>query len=243
MTLNGDFTAAELSITGLETIEVTAAGTVTLDSSVLHDQTFLLADDGGAGGVATATIDVIVATGTEEFDASGLEINDTIDGAFLGLDITVSDDADVNIVGSDGNDTIEGNDGDDTISGGLGVDALSAGTGDNVFVFADGDSGIDLSADLDVVTGFNFTADSIDLGVAGSLTNYDEATGAADFSGAFESASAAFADSDGDLLYFFATDGTDGWLFVDFDQDGDVDMSISLTGVDDVTKFGALDLI
>jgi hypothetical protein len=244
LVLSGDFSVADLTVTGLETLKVGDADTVTVDSSFLHDATFTL-EGTDASGVATATIDVVIATGTTEFDASGLELDGTIANAFLGLEITVEgDDDDVNIVGSNGDDEITGSAGDDTIAGGEGVDTIAGGTGDNVFVFAEGDSGLDLSADLDVVSDFNSTADSIDLGVAGILTNYDEESAAADgLSAALSAADVAFTESDGDLLYYFVNDTTTGYLFVDFDQDGDADMAIILTGVNALSEFGAVDLV
>jgi predicted nucleic acid-binding Zn-ribbon protein len=242
--IDGTFVAADLSVTGLETVKVVAAGSFTADSSFLHDATFTL-EGTDAGGVATATIDVVIATDTTEFDASGLELDDTIANAFLGLVITVDGDGDdVNIVGSNGDDEITGSAGDDTIAGGEGLDTIAGGTGDNVFVFAEGDSGLDLSADLDVVSDFNSTADSIDLGVAGSLANYGEESAAADgLTAALTAADAAFAASDGDLLYYFVNDTSTGYLFVDFDQDGDADMAIILTGVNAISEFGAVDLV
>ena len=59
----------------------------------------------------------------------------------------------------------------------------------------------------------------------------------ADFSAALAAANAALASLDGtsaaSRLYAFEFDGTNGYLFIDTDSDGDADQVVILTGVTD----------
>ena len=52
------------------------------------------------------------------------------------------------VYGEAGNDRIEGGNGDDTLVGGDGADTLNGGAGADVFVFGDGDSGVDEVVDF-----------------------------------------------------------------------------------------------
>jgi|NOAtaT_6_FD_contig_101_193354_length_3711_multi_3_in_0_out_0_1 hypothetical protein len=239
-----DWEEADITFTGLETIVVETAGMVRLDSNVLHGMDYELMVNGIASGAATGTIFIEIQTGTDEFDGSSLVIDGTIRNAFLGLNISVDNgDAATSIIGTDGNDTITGGAGDDTITGGAGVDALTGGVGIDTYVFVDGDSGVETGTQ-DTITQFSAGTDLIDFGVAGSLTNYEEYSAATitDYASAVTAANTE-ADADDGVIYLFITDLTNGWVFADYDDDGTVDLGVSLTGLATLNTFAASSLV
>lgn len=153
------------------------------------------------------------------------------------------------IHGGDGYDQIYGGDGNDTIWGDSGFDDLYGGKGADTFGFAAGDSGAHY-ADADVIHDFNASTnsyvvwDKLDLPVAGTASNFghikgtidtsDNATYAEDFNQAKAFAQNAMDHSHG-LTYEFVTDGTNGWLFADFDRLHGIDFAIELKGVTDLS--------
>ena len=143
-----------------------------------------------------------------------------------------------------------GGDGADTLIAGAGSDSLTGGSEVDVFVFGTTDSGLSL-ATADSITDFTSAADTLRLGLAGDGTagtgNYVEAGAAvADFAAALAAADLALAALNGtsaaSQLYAFEFDGTNGYLFVDTDSDGDADQVIVLTGVDS-TEISAGDIV
>jgi Ca2+-binding RTX toxin-like protein len=153
------------------------------------------------------------------------------------------------LAGSVGDDSLSGGADDDTLTGGTGVDVLIGGSGTDTFVFADGDSGA-TEATADIITDFVTGVDSLSLGgPAGSDgVNYVEGI-ATDFATALANANANLATLNtadaGNVqtkLYVFQAVGTDGYLFIDSDADGDVDMVVVLDGVDDLSKISAADI-
>jgi hypothetical protein len=248
-----DFQLAELDFTNLEHVVITSATNITLDSNVLHAKDYTLSSDGGDGATATASIILDIQTGTDEFDGSSLTIDSRVGTIFKGLVITTTNGGvDTSIIGTDGDDEINGSAGDDTIQGGLGYDVLSGSGGADTFVFVDGDSEPDntlistASVYFDTISDFNSgSGDTVDLGAAGAVNNYEEfATAAAlTYASAELEAESAGVTADDDIIYTFVTDGTNGWLFADYDDDGAVDLGVRLTGVTAVTGFGAADLV
>ncbi len=239
-----DFRDADITFTGLETIVVTSADTVFLDSLVLDGKGYTLEDNGDAGGAATATIDVLIQTGADSFDGSSLVISENISNAFLGLDITTSNGGDdTTIIGTTGSDRIRGLGGDDTITGGEGADTMTGDSGADTFIFTEDDSGI-TSATYDSISDWTVADDLIDFGgIAGGVGNYDErlATGAA-VASAIASVETAFA-ANTDLEFYFVTNGTDGFIMWDTDGDQTVDVVVRLVGANALTSFSAANLV
>ena len=151
------------------------------------------------------------------------------------------------INGKEGNDILIGGSAVDTISGGLGADTLTGNAGNDIFVIADGDSGLS-SSTADIITDFSTGADKLKLGSTGNGTNttgnYVEAgTSVANFVSALAAANTALntlntgtgsspAYNTNADLFSFQYDSTYGYLFKDTDSDGDADMVIMLTGID-----------
>jgi len=240
---DADLTGYTLSLTGLSEIELAAADDDAVIDSELLDGASVEILSSAAAGTASALLGVNLADGTTSFDGSSLTISDSISTAALGLIVTVDTAADdFTIIGSEGADTITTGTGDDAITGGSGVDTMDGGTGDNVYIIGDDDSGI-TAATADSIAAFVSGDDTLSLGAAGTSTNYNEATtDVANFAAALTAADALFLADAGDLLYAFQTDGTDGWLFEDTDGDGDSDLVIVLTGVDE-TEFAMADIV
>jgi hypothetical protein len=164
--------------------------------------------------------------------------NDTIRG-FGGAD---------HLFGRGGHDVIFGGRGNDVIEGGRGFDELTGGLGRDEFRFFQGDSGPSFN-DADIIRDFNHVNDKITfvsgLSPAGTEDNYREFrifdTGdhqdnynlALDF---------ARHDIGGEVQFAFYTDGKDGYLFADMDNNGTVDTGIELKGLDSKTDFSHLDI-
>ena len=151
------------------------------------------------------------STQTNSYYANGGQGNDTV-LAGSGNDF---------LVGGAGSDSIVANGGDDTLLGGAGADTLSGSAGNDVFVAGQGASGLSL-ATADTLTDFLTGADRLSLGVAANATNLVLATTAVtDFAAALSAANAAFAaDAGGNKAYVFQFDGTNGYLFIDWNADG-----------------------
>lgn len=202
---------------------------------------------GNAHTVITALNDTVLT----KFDASattgGVEL--------LATDSTKA----VTFIGGSGKDVYVGTDNGDTISGGAGADTITLGTGakDTLVYLKSSDSVlslVDTNADgtadaldgFDVVGGFVSATDKVDLSglglasgtVRGAIT---VKSAVADFAFATvkdflanESAD-FFNDGVADRAVAFVTDGTDGFLFVDTNKDGNfnagTDLAIKLLGV------------
>ncbi|HKL26946.1 MAG TPA: hypothetical protein VJ910_12020, partial [Desulfuromonadales bacterium] len=193
-----------------------------------------------AGEIYSITVNLAEGNGfTYEFTATGGENQDAIATALeAGIDplsgaytsvvagnvITITD-ADPD----NGGFTVD-LDNNPGISG-TGASALGAGGG----VWAD--------ADADVITDFSTGVDTIQLNIAGTNTNYQEAAEVADYATAYADAAAVM---DGTVRYYLTSaadlDGTPGTglvdgeegaglLFFDANGDSDIDGVIALTGV------------
>ncbi|MFM8754112.1 MAG: calcium-binding protein, partial [Phenylobacterium sp.] len=219
---------------GTETLIVTSISGVALDLSTLTGLNHLAVTLNGAGGAETLT---------------GTSVADTISG-LVGADNLVGGAGADSLSGNDDADTLSGGIGGDTLSGGLGADILTGGADSDRFVFGTTDSGLTLGT-ADTIADFTSGADTLGLGLAGDATagtgNYVEAGAAvADFTAALAAADLALAALNGtsaaSQLYAFEFDGTNGYLFVDTDSDGDADQVIVLTGVDN-TEISAGDIV
>ena len=136
---NGDYSAAAVTLTGVEIISVTTGGATTLDSSVGNGQTLVLSGNAAAG-------DVVFAMDGATLDASNFVSDSTIGitntvAAIAGVSLTVTGTAfnDV-LAGDDVADAIVGGAGDDAITAGAGADEINAGAGADT---VDGEGGAD----------------------------------------------------------------------------------------------------
>jgi len=136
---NGDYSAATVTLDGVEIIAVTTGGATTLDSSVGSGQTLVLSGNAAAG-------DVVFAMDGATLDASNIVSDSTIGitntvAAIAGVSLTVTGTAfnDV-LAGDDVADAIVGGDGDDAITAGAGADEINAGAGADT---VDGEAGAD----------------------------------------------------------------------------------------------------
>ena len=157
--------------------------------------------------------------------------NNTIGAASGNNSITVGNGWNVITTGA-GTDTITVGTGANVITAGAGADVITlgasvAGTG-NKIVIGNADTGITV-ATADKITGFTTGADKLALDVAGSATNYAEASVAvADFAAALAAVNGGIFD--GTVQFAFQFDGTNGYVFEDNDTDGAADSVIVLVG-------------
>jgi Ca2+-binding RTX toxin-like protein len=190
---------------------------------------------------------------------------DTLDGG-NGTDVIIGTNAAESIIltsfnttnfeivyGQEGNDTIVGGAEDNIISGGVGVDNMDGGSGNNIFVFLSGDTGIGLpdAADgskPDTIINFRSGYDKIQLGIAGTTTNYVEYDGV--LNGTFDNAYTNALDNlDGTVLFYYIASSIDvddevfGWLFFDLNLNGAPDGIIQFIGHRDSVFFDHTDII
>ncbi|WP_274628144.1 beta strand repeat-containing protein [Arvimicrobium flavum] len=156
-----------------------------------------------------------------------------ITNAYLSLNVTGGGSADTitggagadTIDGGEGNDSINAGGGNDVVIGGAGADTITLGAGDDVVIINEDDTDAQAAlaaSTIDTITDFNdFGVDTLDFtggptaGPAGSVANYAEGVGAADYAAAYANASAAF---NATVLYFAEQVGADVYVF--FDQNG-----------------------
>ena len=220
LTASTDLSAVAFS--NIDAFSLADGTTATLTGQQVSGRTWSV--NGVAGG-GTETLVVNVASGTSASLAALPAV-----GAVA-----------IQVNGAAGAETLTGSLAADRITGGAGADSLTGGGGADTFVFAAGDSGVTLPT-ADVIADFVGGTDLLGLGLAGDAAagtgNYVEAGAAvADFSAALAAANAALASLDGtsaaSRLYAFEFDGTNGYLFIDTDSDGDADQVVILTGVTD----------
>ena len=149
-----------------------------------------------------------------------------------------------NLNGDAGDDTITGSAGVDLITGGTGQDTMTGGADADIFHVASGSSGITL-ATADTITDFVTTVDDLDVGTAGSYTEF---LGTAQTEATFLVAAAAAFDGTGTDAYVSvnAAGSGDAWVLVDMDADGTVsanDTFIVLTGIDTLAEIITGDII
>jgi Ca2+-binding RTX toxin-like protein len=189
----------------------------------------------------------MIATGYGADEVYGQDGNDALYSGG-GDDLVLGGAGNDLINGGSGSDTLWGGSGNDTVIGGTGNDALWGGSGSDTFVV---DFGYSFTRHLpggqgsyvvnvntvDTINDFNARYDAIDLAIAGSASNYHEAT----LSNGQHGLDAAQALGEQMLaktgyMYAFVTDGTDGYLFVDRGADLDTGVTV-LKGLDSVSDF------
>ncbi|WP_299691188.1 calcium-binding protein [uncultured Tateyamaria sp.] len=179
--------------------------------------------EGGDDDIAAGAGRDTVWAHTGDDTVTGGAGNDKIGGGD-GADALSGDAGDDTLFGENDADTLDGGDGRDDLVGGNGADVFIGGAGGDilkdweagdsrdVFVFAQGDSGLDRKS-TDVILGFDSGVDRIDLSAFGGL----DYVGEADFSG-----SGAEVRFDGDYVQ------------IDHDGDGQADERIELRWVQEV---------
>ena len=130
------------------------------------------------------------------------------------------------------------------ITANAGADIITLVTGafaaSETIVIGDNHSGTGTLSSADTINNFNSTIDKLQMGTAGSNTNYLEAVQFADFATASAAANSAMNST---IMYYMTSTAADGGLlFVDNNLDGTVDSLIKLTGLSD-TSFAFGDII
>ncbi len=140
-------TADSVTVSGLDEIILAEDDTTaTVSSDLLDGQSYEISTT-GAGGDPTAVLNVVLAADVTSFDGSSLTINDSIAGAVLGLNISVTDDGEAyDITASEGDDTIEIDDDIDLAE----VASLAGGDGDDTLTLTASSDVVD--ADLENVS-------------------------------------------------------------------------------------------
>lgn len=243
-----DLSGANLTLTGLETIELSGAA-ATVAASQVSGTGFAITGTGFANSTLTVS-------GTDNADTINLSTLVASDSATTGAKIAVnggkgndtitgSSGSDV-LNGGEGNDTIIGGAGNDVITGGTGVDTLTGGAGSDTFVFASGDTGI-TAATADTITDFTTGADKLQTVSLDSLLIAD-GTSFANFAAFVTAAEASFAGTaaaDGYAAYN-ATGNGDAWVAIDVDGNGTFDANdnlIILTGINTASEIASGDFV
>lgn len=136
--------------------------------------------DGGRDVLRGGTGNDRLEGGKADDEMHGDENDDALYGG-AGSDLMRGGDGSDALFGGAGNDDLSGGEGRDTITGGQGADYITSweeGRVRDVFVFAQGDTGVK-QADRDTVEGFQVGIDKIDLRDFGRISYVD----AVDFSG------------------------------------------------------------
>lgn len=188
-------------------------------------------------------------TGTWSWTGAGLRENDDdFFGVGSARDTMNGGGGEDWLSGGGGRDVLNGGTGNDTLVGGTGYDRLTGGSGRDNFQFNRGDSGPSY-AGADVITDFNSRDDVVtfntSMAPAGNHTNYyeEEFFSTGNYEQTYNQAlSFAQQDIGGGTRYAFYTDGFDGYLFADLDNNGTVDTGIELRGLDSVSDFSYLDI-
>jgi len=230
-----------------DTIPVVGGGTFGPSNSTFDVGDVAFQIEGQAGSPIDLSVDVL------GIDADG----DSVSGE---INITVMPDDANNIVGTElndsktgttgndliaglaGDDTLDGGSGNDILVGGIGADSLTGGDGEDTFVFETGDTGITL-ATADTIIGFTTADDVIDTSLAAGNVTIADSSGLTDFAAFLTAADASLAvgvgTNDAYLAYDAAGSGN-GWLVIDENDSGLVDVGdtlIVLVGVNTAGEF------
>lgn len=180
---------------------------------------------------------------------SGGDGNDALNGN-AGNDSISGGNNDDFLEGEVGKDTIKGDAGNDTIVGGTGADILTGGLGNDRFEFnaktasTVSDSGIS-TLTMDRVLDFKTGLDTvyIDLNRLVDATLVESTTVAKNFGQALAVANSYFStDLNNTDNAYFGYDATNGYVFVDADNNGVADMAITLVGINNGAKISAADI-
>lgn len=137
---------------GTDTVDATDARVAQLTLDKAASVEFLRIGSRGLSGTEGANgFDLRGMTGYSNYTSIDLK---------GGNDVFVGSQADDNVRGAEGRDTLRGGSGDDTLSGGSNTDRLTGGAGEDRFVF---DAGLSAPGNVDAVTDFDYSQDSIVL--------------------------------------------------------------------------------
>lgn len=193
----------------------------------------------GEGGADT----LLGGAGNDELD--GGEDDDTLDGG-AGNDWLDGGAHNDTLRGGAGHDWLEGGEGSDTLDGGAGNDVLAGGTGKDIltggsgvdgFYFASGDSGdgqLSLGS-LDVITDFSVQQDRIFLDLYRpdvyrlSKADTSKLGLSNSYSSLLEAAQTAVGQGQAQIVVGY--DNANAYVFVDSNEDSQLDLAIQLTGV------------
>ncbi len=163
-----------------------------------------------------------------------------------GVDLITVGTGDNIVTSGGGNDTITklAGSGSLTVTAGAGADVINLGAGgDDNIILSSTDTGLGAAADR--IFGFETGADTIDFTdlAAGTADNYREVAGGANAATALAAANNVFANPVTDITYVFTYGAGGGHLFVDTDNDGSADVSITLTGLNNANGFAFSDIV
>jgi Ca2+-binding RTX toxin-like protein len=260
VTLKGSY--SDINVNGTTTLDTSAiSSTLNLDINTTGKTVTLAA--GTFGTIDAATSGIAAAT----LVASAITSDITYKGA-TGVDTVTTGSGSDTISGNAGADVINAGAGVDTITGGTGADKLTGGTGVDTFKFVSTGTttatmdtiATAAGAGADTIKDFVSGSDKLSFGLAATdanllinnpvgdsvaVTNFDTAfdQGVIDINTAYTATAGTY--------YFFATDGTDGYLFLDNATIGNAttgadgvldanDTAIILTGV---TSLAEIDII
>jgi Ca2+-binding RTX toxin-like protein len=245
---NNDYSDDDLVISNIEVLNITAGNDVELSAETFAgDNTFELV---GTGDMTKSFL-TITATDTNDttIDASGVS---TEVGSSASIVINGNDGDDVlthnaysgTISGGAGNDTIDGKAGADIIIGGGGADDMTGGVGADDFKFGTGDNDVGVDADndaMDIIRDFETGVD--DVIITGWTGNWAAGGNEVDGSGendvgevlalANDTLNAGSAE---DIIIIQDAMGSgDSYVYIDANNDGDIDDSDILIIFEDAT--------
>jgi Ca2+-binding RTX toxin-like protein len=150
--------------------------------------------------------------------------------------------------GGQGVDHVDGGSGNDTVAGGPGGDWVYSGSGYDHFAIYYGDSGTTW-ATADSLMDYNRYTDYIEMSIAGTSSNYVEYT--IGYNAGFDQAAgtAMFAFGSGyfwgnpNTNHCFITDGVNGYLFSDLNDDNVMDTGVEIRGLTSLDQFNWSDIV
>ncbi|MCQ4346295.1 type I secretion C-terminal target domain-containing protein [Pseudomonas stutzeri] len=142
------------------------------------------------------------------------------------------------LLGGSGNDSLDGGAGSDLLVGGAGVDTLKGGAGKDAFQFFAGDSGLNDRATLDTISDFKLKeGDTIQFDFLFSSEDVLILSEKTQKAATYEALLATANESGQRIVVgFSADDKKAGYVFVDNDGNGEMDMAIKLVGVTSSSK-------
>jgi len=250
----GGNTAGAATVAGIETVNITATNTAAAaaDFTNFTGVKSYVVTGAPTAGVTLTGIDV---AGVTSVDASGVTsatggvtaslatrtTATTLKGG-AGNDVLTAGNGGSVLTGGAGNDTLTGGTGADVITGGAGADTITLGAGGiDTVIIGNTDSRAISSATIDSITGFQGGIDKLQFSVAASATNYSELADsdlgslndAAAYTAAANLATVALTASGSAQYVFVGNSNTtkSGYLFLDHNGDGTLDVAVNLIGV------------
>ncbi|MCP1319087.1 hypothetical protein [Halomonas sp. 707B3] len=224
LTDGDDISAENITVSGLEAIDMN--GSATVAAELVSGQSYTIL----GGGLANGTLSVVDTGTNETVDLSNLSFDNTVTNGAVATDVNVNGGGENTIITSEVADAITV-DGNDTI---------------------DFTQNASIEASTDSIIGFTTNSDVIKLGIAANSNNFVAAdantgTGTNELADADAAITYAEANSfDGTVQVAFLTDsdsGVNGWLVYDSNADGTADEVIQMSGLTATTDVVAADII